>query len=371
MYRWYLLLVRAGNTTFGPEYAQGGWWRFSPDKEPMGSGTWDSDTAGEIPMWPLFYEAAAGTKDLPAMSRPGITELGQAAIAYMNIVSSGNFNAWDAGKGIEWLAGVDEDGMDLANSSLKRGDRYIPLPPNQDTDATPQVFHSAAGQTSSQTFTDREKAISFVATQLGMGEAFGQTQSRGTGATQSADFTKTQVPRIVKAAFNLETAQRRGLYWLARRFGVTPDGSIQWPRSFDLVEVMDAIQSFFTVERLSGIRSATIDAKAMTMYAVEKRLISTDEEQKTVLKEYEESAFQRDQLAQAQADQLASRVLNSNLPPSGQTPGGQDTLNQPGSIGGPPKAGVSQAKDRAREAGKKADKSTAKRKSKIPRQGKV
>ncbi len=334
----YTFLVREGESRFGEEFVGGGWWKFTPNKEPYDNGTWD-DTDGEIPVYALFYERAKGTVKIPAMSRSGTTELGQAGIAMLNTGSAANFQAWDGGTGIEWLAGVDEDGMELATTQLGRGDRYIALQPNQDTEATPQVYHSGAGGPAAEMFTSREKSIVFMAAQLGIVELMGQTKSTGTG--QSADFTITQVPRIVRAASNLQNAQRQALYWLSKRFGVDPQTNVDWPEKFDLMELVERIQAFFTVERLSGIRSATVDAQAMVAYADEKDLIQDDTQREVILKEYEESAKQRDAMVAAQAAQL-------------------DNLNQPGSIGGPVKTGASAATDKARSAGKKADRTTTK-----------
>ena len=131
----FMLLVREGVGDLGPDYVGGGWWEFTAKGEriPDAEGVWGG-TRGEIPMVPLFYErdqgedqyenplldpAAAGAilpterqaaldprnvTGLPGMSRPGITELGQVAIGYLDVASAGDFEVWDAGSGLRWPA---------------------------------------------------------------------------------------------------------------------------------------------------------------------------------------------------------------------------------------------------------------------------
>lgn len=279
----YLVLVREGYTGLGPEYAGGGWWKYTPEKQPYDSGDF-ADTFGEIPLFPLFYERSKGTRRRPGMSRPGVTELGQAAIAGMNVGSAANFNAIDIGQGLTFFAGVDEDAQELAVGQIKRGDRWIGLPPNQDTEVTP-VVHTA-GQTSvtSTIFDTRERAIWAAAVQLGISEAAGPSaapSAKGgpgqSGAGQQASHATSQAPRITKVAANLEIAQQIAIDFLHLRFGLGKStGTVQWPKKFDLVELVDRIKQYFEVSRLAGVASPTVDSTAMLQVAKDKGLIGAD-----------------------------------------------------------------------------------------------
>lgn len=309
----YLLLVRAGYTGFdGVDervFSGGGWWKFSPEKEYYDSGDFD-DCFGEIPFFPAFYERSKGTRKRPAMSRPGVTELGQAAIAGMNVGSAANFNAVDIGQGLTFFAGVDEDAQELAVGQIKRGDRWIGLPPNQDTEVTP-VIHTA-GQTSvtSTIFDTRERAIWAAAVQLGISEAAGPSaapSAKGgpgqTGAAQQASHATSQAPRITKVAANLELAQQIAIDFLHLRFGLGQStGNVQWPKKFDLIELVDRIKQYFEVSRLAGVASPTVDSQAMVQVAKDKGLIGTDPalEQK-VLAEFSTAAKTKQKAAETQA----------------------------------------------------------------------
>lgn len=323
----YLLLVKAGYTGFddkvdlllssfsdttfpgdgSPIFSEGGWWKFTPEKELYDTGNFD-DTDGEIPLYPHYYERSKGTRRRPNISRSAITELGQAAIAGMNVGSAANFNAIDIGQGLTWLQGVDEEGQELAVGQIKRGDRFIGLPPNQDTETVPTV--STSGQTSvtSSIFDTRERAIWAAAVQLGISEASGPSSAPSaaqgpgkSGAAQQAGHQQTQAPRISKVAANLEISQQIAIDFLHQRFGVGKStGTVQWPKKFDLVQLVDRIKQFFEVQRLSGISSETLDAKAMLQFAEEKGLISPQDTQ-AVLAEYTKSAKVKQTTAATQA----------------------------------------------------------------------
>lgn len=334
----YLLLVRAGYTGFGGGYSAGGWWKYTPEKDPYDSGTFD-DTFGEIPLFPLFYERSKGTRKRPAMSRPGITELGQAAVAGMNVGSAANFNAVDIGQGLTFLAGVDEEGQELAVGQIKRGDRWIGLPPNQDTEVTPTVH--AAGQTSvtSTIFDTRERAIWAAAVQLGISEASGPSSAPSaksgpglSGAAQQASQSQSQAPRVAKVAANLEIAQQIAIDFFHMRFGLGQStGSVTWLKKFDLVELVDRIKQFFETQRLAGVSSQTMDAKAMVQVAEERGLISTPAERNQVLQEFQKSATVKQKAAVQQA---SSKMA-------------------------PPQNASTQNKQKARLAGRKQDKKQA------------
>ena len=293
----YLLLVAEGCKRLGPKYEGGGWWLYNPDKDlyPDGHETWD-DTLGEIPVWPLFYRRFRGAKGgRKAISQPGLTELGQAAIAFMNLDSAATFDAWDSAKSIDWLCGVDEDAMDIVDEKMKAGSRYIPLLPNQDTDQNPTVQSGAAGAVPAETFDKRLDRIRMAAELLGIREITGGGGStQGSGSAQNTQFSAKQLPRIVLSATNLGLAQTKGIRFFQLRFGHDdPSGGVNWTTKIELQPLVDRIKSFFETERLSGIRSETLDSKLMVLAAKEGGFIEKDEDEESIKGEYVESAKRR------------------------------------------------------------------------------
>jgi len=271
----WLVLVRKGCTRLGPEFVQGGWFQIDAKRTITDDGRFDS-TKGEIPLFPLYYETSPGTKKTPAISRPGTTELGNCAIALMNTTSAANFDAWDGAKGIEWLRGVDLEAWKLAMAKQQEGSRWLPLPPNSETDAIPAVSPSSAGQMASDVFTAREKSLWDQAQWLGVSEAVGGAK---TAQGSNADFSATQMPRIVQVAMHVMAAQNMAIYFLEQMFGhAKPAGQAIWPTKYNLVELASRVKDFFEAERLSGLRCTPLDTEAMLQLAVEKGLVSSEQE---------------------------------------------------------------------------------------------
>jgi hypothetical protein len=296
----YLLLVREGVTRLGPQFIEGGWWTFNSEKFNIDHDTWD-DTLGEIPISPLFYNKHKGSKNHPAMSRPGITEIGQAAISLMNLTSSANYNGWVAGASVDYLAGIDDEGMDLVREMERAGSRRIPLAPHGETDTVPTVTASSAGAVQAEIFEKRERSIWSAATRLGMIEA-GSPVASSSGASQEAGFKGTQMPRVVWAAQNLAECQNNIIRYIELRYGIkNPSGQAIWPLKFDMMEIVDRIRKYFEIERLAGIRSKTVDARAMVQAAEEAGFLSSPEDRANFLEEFKKSADTRDKMEQAAA----------------------------------------------------------------------
>jgi hypothetical protein len=296
----YLLLVRKGTTRLGTElpFADGGWWLFDSEKKQVDQGDLD-DCYGEIPAFPMFYERSKGIPGHPKMSREATTELGNCAIALMNLTSAANFDAWDAAKGIEWLRGVDIEAWDLAKRQIELGSRRIPLPPNSETDHVPEVTDSGAGAMQADIFTAREASLWKQAQWLGIAEV---ASDGSTAAGSNADFSATQMPRIVRVALNLQAAQNMAIYYLEMRFGqLRPTGQASWPTKFNLVELADRVKSFFEAERLSGLRCAPLDAEAMVQLAVEKGLVTNEADKQKFKAAYEQFGELRDSMLAADA----------------------------------------------------------------------
>lgn len=280
-----IVMVRRGYLGFGPLMAEGGWWLFKVDNDdqPIDSGNWNT-TGGEIPMFPLFYE-----RDRENFSRPALTELGNVAVSYMNQTSAADFDAWDAASSFQWLIGVDEEAFNTAMEKIEEGSRFVPLDVNRQTEGMPSVHDGSNGATVASVFDSRLRSKREEARELAALESTSVPDS--SGASKRAGFSEAKAPRLALIASELEQAQNTSIHFLERRFGnQTPTGAVSWPRNFELMDLVDKIQTVFTVERLSGYRSKTIGAKGMTLLAQEKGLISSDEEFSTVEAEYKEAA---------------------------------------------------------------------------------
>lgn len=292
----YLLFVRAGCSRLGAQFntSTGGWYYFDSWQNPIDAGNL-ADTDGEIPVFPHFYETSKGTKDKPMISRTGTSELGNCAIAMMNLSSAADFDAWDAGRGIEWLLGVDLEAWNLATEKIAQGSRRIPLTPHAETDQIPAVQDAGIGAVAADVFAKREESLWNRAQWLGITEA--DTGNRGTAAGANADFSATQMPRIVRVAMNLQAAQTLAIYFLEKRYGnQKPTGQAVWPTRYNLVELTDRINSFFATERLSGLRCSPLDVEALLQLAIEKGLVSNDADMEKYRKAATEFADLRDSM---------------------------------------------------------------------------
>lgn len=311
--RGYLLLVRRGFTGLGAEYAGGGWWRFSADREPTGErGTWDA-TDGDIPMFPLVYEEDEGTDERPAMSRSAITELGQLAVSYMNRTSEADWDAREAASSFQWLIGVDPTAFNVAMEKIRGGSRFVPLQVaaaallGGNANANPIVQDGSVGAVVADVFDKRLLSKREEAALLAALEASSTPDS--SGRSKEAGFAEVKSPRLALMAENLEAAQNNAVYFLERRFGVQqPAGYVVWPRDYDLAPVVDEIRSMLELQTEAGVVSPTLTARALTRAAQEKGLVTSDTEISTVEKEYTEALKDAsDAAAQDRALQAALR----------------------------------------------------------------
>lgn len=301
----YLLLVRAGVDELGDRFKGGGWWLFDADKRDVREGNWQR-TKGDIPMFPLFYERSKGvipavsdvpnaiqravpsTQAKPAISRCGTTELGQAAVAYMNLSSAADYDAWDAAASVRFLLGVDKEGFNLAASYFNNGHQAVPIPAN-DQGQIPQVVDGSAGSVTAEVFDKLLMRKLEEAEKLAIQEATGSPDA--SGEAKRLGFGELKAPRLANIASEIEQSQNIAIYFLELRWGKdSPSGSVQWPREFDIVDVVADVKRFFELERLSGYRSVTLGAKLMTTAASEGGHMTDDAESKTIEAEYKKSA---------------------------------------------------------------------------------
>jgi hypothetical protein len=295
----YLVLVRGGYAGLGSKYSSGGWWKLDPDGKQIAKGNWNR-TGGAIPFFPMYYQRDYPTQDRPVMSKPGTSEMSNAAISYMNISSAADFDAWDAAASIQFLRGVDEDGFKLAMTKLKEGSRYVPLPANMEIEGTlsPMAQDGSMGAVTAQVFDLALKRKLDEVARLAATQAVSAPDS--SGLSKSAGFSEAKVPRLALMASELEQAQNTALYYLERRYGVqNPAAQVAWTRKFDLIDLSDEIKSFFEIEALTGLRSSILQSKGLIRAARDKSMITDDQTATEAEAEYKQQAEQMIKLAVA------------------------------------------------------------------------
>jgi hypothetical protein len=313
-----LLMVRTGCTMLddADTYSTGGWWLYDDDGElvidPIAGpqqGDWGK-TSGAIPCWPHFYQRDDGAPVLDdkkvvrmqtALSRSAITDLGNAAVAHMNLGSAADFDAWDAGMSMNFMIGVDESAWAVALDAMTRGSRWIPLKRNPETQQNPVVQDASTGAVPSTVFATRLEAKRTDAMLMAVQEVTSVPDS--SGASKQAGFTQTKSPRLALMASELEASQNTAIHFLEMRFGFpAPTGSVSWPRDFDLGDVLDRIEEHFSLEKLTGLKSPTLGAKMMTQSVIQRGLVTDDADLKTIEGEYGAAG----QAAKDRADQQAA-----------------------------------------------------------------
>lgn len=303
----YLLLVREGWLGFGDDFRGGGWWLFGNDLEPaidtdpdtgertVIMGDWEK-TGGEIPLWPLFYERAEGTAEVTSMARPGTTEIGQAAVSYMNLSSAADYDVWDAAQSVQYVLGADVEGYNLATEKLKQGSKLIPFPANKRSNEPPTIHDGSLGAVVAEVFETRLTRKLAEVEQLAALEASGTPDA--SGESKRVGFADVKSPRLALMASELEQAQNTAIHFLEMRFGnPSPTGVVSWPEEFELLPVIDSIRELFEVIMMTDIKSRSLEVKAILAAAKAKGLIVDDEEEALIEGELQQSARELEQEA--------------------------------------------------------------------------
>jgi hypothetical protein len=324
----YLFFCREGYDAFdaaGLPFSAGGWFLFDEQYEFLNFGLW-TPTNGEIPMVPLYYDRLKSDDGDFSLARSGTTELGNAAVAYMNIASAADYDAWDSGQSIQALAGVDEEGYKLFVDALAKGSKFAPLIRNEQSGQNPTVTDLSMGEIIAQVFDIRLKAKREEALELMLDEV-----KRGpdtSGDSLDATFASTRAPRLALFAGEIETAQNAMIRWTEMGWGnAAPKGEVKWKRKFRLIDPMSAAREFYETANLSKVRSATLDADVMMQAAESRGFVLNDEKGATIRSEFEASA--RKQVA----------ILNTPVPIAGQ-PGRPGEGNGKGAPGTPGRTGA-------------------------------
>lgn len=292
----YMLLVRTGVDTFDSDdvrYKAGGQFFFDEGgNELLEFDANFEGTKGQIPMFPLFAERSKGNSEIAKISRCVVTDLGNVAVSYMNLSSAADYDAWDAAKSTQFIIGASKESYNLAMKMFQGGGKFAVLEGvvNSAGQMSPvEIFDSASGAVPAEVFKARLEHKLEEARWLAAREAIGEPGS--SGISKVAGFGEAVKPRLVMFASELETWLNTMIYFFELRFAAgEPSGNAKWNKEFDLVALVDKINSQFSLEKMSGLRSPTLGAKAMTKAAEENGLIvGDDEESQKIRDEYEQA----------------------------------------------------------------------------------
>lgn len=297
-----LLLTADGFTGFGPEFRNGGWYTFDSNHEMTGFGFYE-DTDGQIPMVALYYERQRPTVGTNAISRSGVTEMGNAAVAYMNLSSAADFDAWDGATSCAAVLGADEDGFNLFVTKRNEGNRYAPLPIHKDGQHVPEIQDTSTGIVVADVFEKGLKRKRQEAEELMLNEL--EAAPYASGASKEASFADAKEPRLAVMAAEVGTAQNAVIHFLEQLWAGRPintQGAVEWPERFSLEQPVEEIKKFFEALQFAELRSATAEKKAIMVMARKLGISGDDEDRAVIEEEIEASAKIREEADRAEIE---------------------------------------------------------------------
>ncbi len=300
-----LLFVRRGFAGFGDEFIGGGWWRFDSEKNLIGEpGTW-ANTDGEIPMTPLIYD-----RHPIMLGRPGLTELGNASIAAMNLHSCADFDAFDAVGSVIAVLGADKPGFNLFVQKVDEGNRVAPLPVNTQTDKTPSVQKLSQDAVSADVFEKRLRSLGEAVSRIRGTETASAPQA--SGLALQGGFSLGNTPRLSLFASNVEAAQNAILQWCEERFGETdPSGSVKWPRKYELIKLTSTAQAILQLQAIAGVHSEELEARVILGAAKDEGFVPDNAAAETIDRELRASRRTADQQA---AEAATAKAQGPDVP---------------------------------------------------------
>lgn len=303
-----LLLVRRGYVDLGVEYAAGGWWRYDSELEEISKGNWNK-TNGEIPMVPLIYD-----RHPFMLGRPGLTELGNVAIAAMNLHSAADFDAFDASGSVIAVRGVDSGGFNLFIQKIQEGNRYAPLPTNRETEKDPSLEDASQGAVVADVFDKRLLALDRAVNRIRGSEVNSAPQA--SGLAQQAGFSMGNVPRLAIFAGNVETAQNAVITWFEQRFGhANQSGSAKWRKDFELIKLTSSAQAILQLQQIAGIHSDELESRVIVAASKDEGYITDNAMSTTIENELKASARVRNATLKAAATPQVPGARSTPTPP--------------------------------------------------------
>lgn len=302
----------------GAPFVGGGWWRLDSEKELVvddgveAHGAWDA-FRGQVPLWPHFGERDTGISGKKAaIARSATLMLGQAAVAYMNLESAAEFDAWDAAMSKKFFLGVEPENFNEAVEQAQSGYSWIALrltpvkPAPGDLQApppvTPVIHDSSTGAVPADVFDTILRRIVENARDIALQEATSTPDS--SGRSKEAGFGDAKAPRLAMIASEYEQSQNTAIHFLELAFSggmKEPTGSVTWTREFNLLTLRSKITDLFDLLANAKVKSARLVARALTIAAREDGIIVDNDEALEVEQELAASARAR-QVADVIAD---------------------------------------------------------------------
>ena len=319
-------LVRRGFRGLGDAYAEGGWWKFDEQQEPLedGHGTWDQ-TLGQIPLFQFLGEPSTGTTERPAIARSLTMELGQIAVGLMMLRSARDYNLIQAAKSVNHVLGIDPDSHGKVLEQANLGSITIGYPPVMGPDGrviTPTIWNSSEGLVASQAFesvitSSLDEAREIMVKQVTSG-------LDASGAKVKASFAEGTSPLLSRLAGTRQQGINTFLYFASLRFGIQkPTASVKITREFDLEPVVAKIDDALSRLKRSWLRSPTWEQHLLIRAGDEEGMLPEDKTLRaTIEQELADSATPTD-------------PLNPTLDDLATTPGRQSATPKPAAPAAP------------------------------------
>lgn len=257
----YYLLVRKGCTALGEEFQGGGWWLYDSEKRLQSSAVWRWPE-GDIPLWIHYGQRSRGTAEKPAISKSGTMELGQIAVALMNITSARDANFWDGCNPLTIFLNAGPAEMKALADQIEARGIYAGLPGQLDAagNPVPITVHESAASVVPATVSEQVIASKFAAARE---QSFQQLTStpESSGESKKAGHAENKAPVLALRARERQQSENTLIHFFEKRFGIaSPSGSSQWPTDFDLDPLVEAVDKTIARLQLLAVRSPTLEA---------------------------------------------------------------------------------------------------------------
>jgi hypothetical protein len=281
----YYLLVAEGFDGLGEDdeadFSEGGWYLFDANKELLRDrsgepeeGRWEDALDGSIPAWYYYYMRDKGTDTVPAISRPGVTELLNCAVSYMAVSSAADTDFLEAAASILYIIGADKKVAETVAEQHAQGNKIVGVPrPRSRQDADVALHDGSTGAVTADVAETRLKRKLAEAHDLMLREATSTPDS--SGESKRAGHAERKAPKLALHASELETAMTNAIDATQRRWGITrPTGRATMTRDFDLSPLAEKIDEYFTIRNKGQAKSKTADVEAFMALVVDKLGIS-------------------------------------------------------------------------------------------------
>jgi hypothetical protein len=264
-------------------------------------------------MWIHYGQRDRGTPDHPALSKSSTMELGQIAVALMNVRSAYIANYWDACSPLTLLLGAGPTEMKALAEQIEARGIYagVPFPTDSTGAAQGLSVHEASASAVPAAISDQVISSLYAAARE---QSFQQITStpESSGESKKAGHAENKAPILAMRARERQQSENTLIHYFEKRFGVvTPSGSSEWPTDFNLEPLTDAIDAAFDTLRKSKLRSKTAEV-GMVLTSLSERGVVNDENRGTVQTELDQSYDDQAATEQATRDLLSGGGGNGN-----------------------------------------------------------